>query len=548
MIGRAVRIVSVAFLAAFLAVFFVYPVGSILSLGVRSEGVWRWREVMEVVTDPATRSVVWFTLWQASVSTLLTVVVAVPGAYTFARLNFPGRSLLRSALTVPFVLPTTVVGAAFLAVLGPGGVLPWEWDQSVTAILLAHVFFNYSVIVRMLGGVWSQVDAEYEEAARALGARGWQVWCRVYLPAIGPALAGASLIVFLFTFTSFGVITVLGGPRFATLEVEIYRQTTQALNLPAAAVLTLLQMAVVLAVLALSARVTRRRRPAEILRAGQSLRRPRGLGEWGLVVATTLLVLGFLVGPCCLLAVRSFSGTHGFTLDFYRSLVESNTASTLSVEPVAALATSLRYATAATLLAVALGSVAASALARRPTRWLRGLDLLVLLPLGTSAVTVGFGFLVALDKPPLDFRDSELLVPLAQAMVALPLVARSLVPVLRDRSLTQREAASLLGATRLRAWIAVDLPVVWRALAAAAGFAFAVSLGEFGATVFLARPDTPTVPIAIYRLLSRPGELMYGQAMALATILMLLCALVLWAMDRVRVERRDTAGAASRGV
>jgi thiamine transport system permease protein len=167
----------------------------------------------------------------------------------------------------------------------------------------------------------------------------------------------------------------------------------------------------------------------------------------------------------------------------------------------------------------------------------RAIDGLLMLPLGVSAVTVGFGFLITLDTPPLDLRDSPLLVPLAQALVAVPFVVRTVLPVLRAVDARLREAAAVLGASPWRAWREVDLPIAWRALLVGAGFAFAVSLGEFGATVFIARPDTPTVPVAIFRLLSRPGEVNYGQAMALSTVLMLLCAGSLLALERVRLGR-----------
>ncbi len=160
-----------------------------------------------------------------------------------------------------------------------------------------------------------------------------------------------------------------------------------------------------------------------------------------------------------------------------------------------------------------------------------------MLPLGTSAVTVGFGFLIALDEPPLDLRSSPLLVPLAQALVGIPFVVRTMLPVLRAVDHRLREAAAVLGASPLRAWREVDLPMVRRALLVAAGFAFAISLGEFGATVFIARADTPTLPVAVAQLLGRAGELNYGQAMALSTILMLLCAVTLFVLEGVRTDR-----------
>ena len=156
----------------------------------------------------------------------------------------------------------------------------------------------------------------------------------------------------------------------------------------------------------------------------------------------------------------------------------------------------------------------------RAERRVRGvLDVFFMLPLGVSAVTIGFGFLIALDQPPLDLRDSPLLVPIAQALVALPLVVRTIAPVLAGIDDRQRQAAASLGAPPWRALLTVDLPVVWKPLLAASGFAFAVSLGEFGATAFLARDEQPTVPVVIFRLLGHPGEHNYGMALAASVVL-----------------------------
>ena len=163
------------------------------------------------------------------------------------------------------------------------------------------------------------------------------------------------------------------------------------------------------------------------------------------------------------------------------------------------------------------------------------LDGLFMLPLGVSAVTLGFGFLITLDEPPLDLRDSPLLIPLAQALVALPLVVRTLVPVLSGVDDRLRQAAASLGAGPVRALVTVDLPVVWKPLLAAGGFAFAVSLGEFGATSFLARPDDPTLPVVIFRLIGRPGPLNDEMAMAASVVLAGTTALVMLLVERLRV-------------
>jgi thiamine transport system permease protein len=160
-----------------------------------------------------------------------------------------------------------------------------------------------------------------------------------------------------------------------------------------------------------------------------------------------------------------------------------------------------------------------------------------MLPLGTSAVIIGFGFLVALGKLPIDLRTSIILIPIAHAIVALPFLVRATVPVLRSVDERLRDAARVLGASPARVWREIDLPIVNRAVLIGAGFAFAVSLGEFGATLFIVRPDAPTMPVAIYRLLSQPGALVFGQAMAMATLLMLVTGASVLAFDRLQAGR-----------
>ncbi len=537
--GSAARLGLMAVPVAFFAAFFAYPVAAIVARGLKVDGAWRLGRIGEVLGQSDVRQVLWFTTWQAVASTALTLLIALPGAYAFARLDFPGKQVLRAVVTVPFVLPTVVVGTAFLALVGRGGLLDELWgvrlDTTVWAILLAHVFFNYAVVVRTVGGLWSQLDPRQEEAARMLGASRLKAWRQVTLPALAPAVAAAALMVFLFTFTSFGVVQILGGPAFSTLEVEIYRQTSQVFDLSTAAVLTLVQFVAVAAVLVVHAWTVRRRETGlRLVDAATTARRPRGAGQWALLAGVLVTVAGLILLPLAVLVERSL-GASG--LGYYRALTRAD-GGTFLVPPIEAIGNSLQYAVAATAIAVVIGGLAAAALTRRDAgRFVRGFDALLMLPLGVSAVTVGFGFLIALDEPPLDLRSSWILVPLAQALVGVPFVVRTMLPVLRAVDVRLREAASVLGASPWRVWREVDLPMVRRALLVAAGFAFAVSLGEFGATVFIARPDSPTLPVAVARLLGRPGEMNYGQAMALSTILMLVCAVALVVLERLRTDR-----------
>ncbi len=524
----------VALPLGFLAVFYLYPVASILLTGLVEDGSLNLTPFGDVLTSASLRSIAWFTIWQAVASTALTVLAAMPIAYVFARFEFPGKRVLSALLTIPFVMPTVVVGSAFLALLGSQSPVGINLTRTIWIIFAAHVFFNLSVVVRTVGGLWSHLDPRLEEAARTLGATHWQAFRTVTLPMLRPALVAASSIVFLFAFTSFGVILILGGLTYTTLEVEIYRQTVVFGNFGLAAALAVLQLVGVTLILWVYSRYQRDREVGlSLLPSASVARRPASLRQ-RLVVAGTIGYLGLLVAvPLVVLIVRSFDT--GNALGFYRALFETGTGSTAFVSPAEAIGNSLWIAGVATFIALVVGMSAAAVVAYSSGRAARSFDLFLMLPLGTSAVTIGFGMLIALDWP-IDLRANVLLIPLAHALVAIPFVVRLSVPVMRSVQPRLREAAAVLGASPARIWREIDLPIAARALAVSAGFAFAISLGEFGATSFIARPDTPTLPIAIFRLLGRPGALNFGRAMAMSTILMAVTATVVLLVDRFRVR------------
>jgi thiamine transport system permease protein len=531
------RAVAVVVPLAFLGAFFVYPVASIIGRGLTSTGTFDASPVLDVVRDPALRRIAWFTLWQAVVSTVLTLLIAWPCTYVVARCAIPGRRLVRALVIVPFVMPTVVVAIAFLALLQPGGALGFlGWERGVAPILLAHVFFNVAVVVRTVGTFWEQVDPRTTDAARVLGASRLRAFVTTTLPLLVPSIAAAASIVFLFTFTSFGVVLLLGGGTHATLEVEIYRQTARLLDLHVAAGIAIAQMLAIVAVLVVVSRLQERRASTQrLVAARDTARRPRGALQWTGALAALGATLVFLGAPLAVLVLRSFSAGGHASLTHYRALSGSN--DLLFVSPWQAVRNSLVYAAAATVMAVVIGGLASFAIAGRRRGSTRAMDVLFMLPLGTSAVTVGFGFLVALDHRPLDLRTSVVLIPIAHAIVAIPFVVRVMVPLLRSIDPRLRDAAAVLGASPARVWREIDLPVVARAVAVAAGFAAAVSLGEFGATLFIARPDSPTIPVAIYRLLGRPGSANFGQAMALSTVLMAVTALAVLVVESVRPAR-----------
>jgi len=509
---------------AFLAVFFAWPVATLMGRGLAPDGALDLSGFGEVLTRERTWRILTQTLAQATLATAVCVALGIPGALVLYRRAFPGRDLLRGVVTVPFVLPSVVVGVAFHALVTRGGPLEdLGLDGTLSAVVAALAFFNYGLVVRTVGTMWSRLDPRAVEAARALGASPMRAFATVTLPALAPAIASAASLTFLFCATAYGVVLVLGGVGIGTIETEIYRLTTQYLDLRGAAVLSVVQLGVIALALWVAERARAATQTRLRLRTEAPTSRLRAADAPALAV-TAVTVVGLLVAPMAVLVMRSLQRDGAWTLANYTDLGTTGGRSALLVTVWEAAANSVSVAVAAAAIALTLGVAVCVVVSRRPrsralARVITGLDAAFMLPLGVSAVTVGFGFLITLARPPLALTRSWWILPLAQAVVAVPLVVRTLLPALRAIDPRQREAAAALGAGPGRVLLSVDGPQLLRAGGLAASFALATSLGEFGATSFLARPQEPTLPVVVYRLIGSPGSQNQGMALAGGVVL-----------------------------
>ena len=535
----------------FLAVFYIYPLLSIVRLSLSPHGIVDMSAFGKVISSSYYLRTLWFTIWQAVVSTGLTLAAGLPTAYVFSHYDFRGKSLLRSLTTIPFVLPTVVVAAAFTSLIGPNGIVnsflmnitgiskpPVQLMGTIGMILLAHVFFNFAVVLRIVGSFWANLDESLENAAAVLGADKIRRLFEVTFPLLSPSILAAALLVFIFDFTSFGVILILGGSQFATIEVEIYRQTVNVFNLPVAAALSMLQIIFTMVLTVVYTRIQAQSgRPLNFKPSSHTIKRPVTIRAKVLVALTITMMSLLLFSPLAALLLRTFTAG----IQPLMELFINRRGSYFYVPPVDAIRNSLVIALITVISSLGLGTIAAVVLTytgknhgRSKLHWSSLLDPLFMLPLGTSAVTLGFGYIISLDTPPLDLRSSALILPIAHTLVAFPFVVRSLLPVLRGIRADIRSSASVLGASPIRVWYEVDLPIVGRAMLVAATFAFAISLGEFSATALVARPEFPTISVVIYRFLSVPGALNYGQAMVMSTFLMIICSVGIMLIERAR--------------
>lgn len=511
----------------FIGIFVVWPVAAIMerSLGERSLSA-----IVDIATRPGILRALRFTLIQALWSTVVTVIVALPIAHVLARYSFWGRSVIRAVTLIPFVLPTMVVSAAIQAALGHLGAAT---QRSLPAIIAAHVFLNVAVIIRVVSGYWESLDRRPEQAAALLGASPPRVWLEITLPRLIPVIVGAASVVFLFCFTSYGVILVLGGPGMATLETEIRRYAIFRQEFDVAAVLGLMQLLVVVVLSVASALAQRRLVPSGSYGGRSTRSRPHGMRQWIYVSSVIAVVIIGLGGPMLALVETSFRVGDGYGIDHYRALWGDTML--LPVSPLHAVWNSIRIGIMASLIAAIVGVPAARAVAQGG-RLGRSLEWLLLVPLGISAATLGFGYLLAFTV--LDFRRSQWLLPLAHAVIALPFVITSVAPAVRGIGGHLDDAAAMLGARPWTRLHSIEWPLIRPAVATAIGFGLAVSIGEFGATSFMSRgSESFTAPLAVFRLLSQPGTAIRGQAMALSVVIGLMVAVLAALLERGRHQR-----------
>jgi thiamine transport system permease protein len=545
--------------AAFLSYFFYQPLLALFNVLISPE----WGFDLAKLNLNKIWGPLRFTLIQALLSTFLTLMIGLPGAWLFARFTFPGKKLLKTLTTLPFILPTVVVAAGFNALLGPRGWVnlglitllnldspPIQFLNTFGAIITAHVFYNTTIIIRVVSNAWSRQNIRLQHAATVLGASPWHRFREVTLPLLRPSILAGTLLVFLFNFTSFGVVLMLGGAGFATLEVEIYTQALHLLNLPLASILSLLQLTCTLLITVGHNRLSSQRELAITPRSQEiGLRKPKKGLERLVLILLVITLFSLLISPLVSLALRSFIKleparaergeiTRGLTLQFYRELGINQRGSLFYVPPIAAARNSLVFALITIVITLSLGLLVAYGLLQK-TPINNILDPLLMLPLGASAITLGLGFIIVFNRPPFTNFRFPILIPIAHSLVALPFIVRTLSPALKNIPFSLRNAARVLGASPLRVWREVDLPLLAPSILVSSIFALTISLGEFGASTFLTRPEYPTLPVAIFRYISQPGALNYGQALAMSTLLMIACAGGIFVIERLHLPGKD---------
>lgn len=536
----------------FLGIFFYYPLTGLIARGLSGPWGLTLNRLAQIFSDSYLRHVLLFTVEQALLSTLASVALGLPLAYLLTAYDFPGKRIIKSLTIVPFALPAVTVALGFIIVFGNSGILnrwlmglfhladpPLAILYSLPGIVLAHAFYNAPIVTRFVAAAWERLSAEYEESARALGASPRRAFFDITLPMLLPALISGATLAFIYSFLSFPIVLALGGARFSTIEVEIYRKAIVEIDYSGAAALATLSLLIALILtfgyLKIEGHYARQlrmtaHRPAEQLFAGlHSLADPRRWALYAFLAIGGLLFVGPIMGVVADSFTRTWQDQTIFTLDWYRAVFQPSYSSLIAASPLQSVLNSLAFAGTTMVVALIFGAILAGILARRrfPGRSL--FEALAMAPLAISAVAFGLALLWAFTRPPLALSGTWLAIVIAHSVLAIPFVIRAVRPALQRLETHLAEAARSLGASRLNAFLDIILPLIRGSLLAGAVFAFAISIAETSATIMLARPGLLTMPVAVYYLLA---SRQFGAASAMSVVLIVVIALSFTLIDR----------------
>ncbi len=527
---------------------FIIPLGIILSKAfVTIDGGFTVSRLVETILDPYTHRILVFTLLQALISTIVSVAIGLPGAYLLATYRFKGKSIIKAICTIPFVLPSILVVLGFVIFYGNNGLInqalmflfkteepPFRILYTFGAVILAHSFYNFPIALGLISSFWEQLPSRYNHAAMTLGAKRLTIFRTVTLPRLIPSILSASTLIFLFCFSSFVILLVLGGgPRFTTLEVEIYRRARMTLDMEGAAAMSILSIGVTLILVGIhiwAQKLTAHQEEIERIDERRLERKPSSLLGKIAVVSYLLFSIIFVLGPLGGIIYRSFlapvsrSGDLVFSLRWYKQLfgMDSTTTSVITTAG-SALILSLIIATVTALVSLTIGTMLAARLRKSSNRTGFSMELFAMLPMAVSSVVVGLGYYLVSSALIGGRTLGVTLVVLAHVVITSPFVLRSILPEYRKIPFSYTQASLTLGATVSQTFWRVELPLLRSSMATGAAFAFAISLGEINATLVLADSSIVTVPIVMYRLI---GSYNFAGACALGTILMACCAIV----------------------
>ncbi|UYP45233.1 hypothetical protein NEF87_001518 [Candidatus Lokiarchaeum ossiferum] len=556
-------LVIFAFLAigSFLLAFFYIPLSKIMRYAFVKDQTFSFSEFSEIFTSSLNLSAISFSIFQALLSSLICFLLGFPISFFMAKYTFPGKKLLLNIMTVPFVLPSIVVLLGFIVVYGENGWINTLWNiitendfpliklfGSFQGILLAHVFYNISVVIRMLIPAWENIDYEQIEIARSLGANRFVCFFKIILPQIFNYILSSFLLIFTYCFNSFAIVLYLGEARFQTIEVRVYRLMTSSFDFSGGASLALLQLLinslVIILYLFFEKKTRQMARGKNISFSKIAIQFSRKHWKNNLFLALfiihVILVALFSILPILAVIIASFIPfKSGISIFWgYGQLFSFSPNSLLGTSPMRIILNTFWFASL-TMIATLFFSLMIVFLLRNRYQKINNfqvsradslISFLIIIPMATSSITLAIGLFLQFQTSILFAGSVWIIIILAHVLISIPFTTRSILASYNRIDLDLLNIAATLGSSRIQIFRKIELPLIKNGLIVGAIFSFAISLGEFGATNFLARSEYGTLSIGISKLLfSRTLQL----PASMATILIIITVLCFFFIHKI---------------
>ena len=475
-------------------------------------------------------------LAQALLSTVFSLVIGLPAAFFLYQFDFLGRKIIIILCTIPFILPVIVVALAFREAFALFA--NFNFNESLLIIVLAHAYYNMSVVIRIVGPYWRKINKDLEDASELLGASLVDRFKYIIAPMLAPVVFSSAILVFLFSFTSFGIIIIFGNTDFETVELLIYRFSTGLYNLQLAIWFSLFQIIFCTALFFLFTRFNQTSDLAflNINRANKKLIDCKKINQFFIFTFLGMLIM-FAIIPIAILIISSISDPldNGYTMqNFVRIFEDSGNLSYIS--PFQSIISSITLATAASVIVMCLGFYTASYFDTQVSKIKKVADFIFLLPLVVPVITLSFGLTITFNQSFFDLRHTFLIILIMHIILGLPFAYYLSSLALNSIAKEIKEAANILGCAKNNFWHRIYIPLTKNYILAGIIFSYGISLGEFGSVAMLRGSQFYTMPVAIYQYLSKPGNYFLGNAYALSVILVIVAFVIFFIIDRFRVN------------
>ena len=504
----------------------------------------QWSFIKDFLYDSWNLRVIFFSIYQAILSAFLSIIFGFPGAWLLTHYNFPGEHWFRKLTYLPFILPSILVVLAMVLFFGNNGWVnralmtllgtdepPVHFLYSLSGILIAHVFYNFPIAMKIIADQWGKISLKYLQAARTLGAGQKRCFFTITLPLLLPSIGSAFILIFLLCMNSFAIILVLGGGiRYTTIEVLIYQLARIELNFSGATSLALLQGGLSLLGIVI---LLRRRDGSFEQHSGFKRSLPKALKEgslkaWlGLFWIAVLLI--FAMGPLAAIFLDSFrkfeQGQWIYTIEWYRKLFSWSENNQFLLSLWNSLLIGIGSALLSSLCGLGLVSFIAYSKGLRRNLW----EILTLFPLVLSTVVFGVAWFHFYQRHLTEIIPLIFVVIAMHALLTCPYWIRVVLPTLENIPTQWHSESKMLGKRSFEYGFQILWPWLRKTFLIAFFFSFSLSLGELNSTMMIADETVRTLPLEIYGAIS---GYRFSYASAVGVILLFLSVSTFFVVER----------------